>query len=176
VPWDYQDIVRRYLRPGCRVLDIGTGGERFLETMPLIGAGTGIDASPDMVAAARANTPAQLAGKVSFAVTPSERLELPDADFDLVLNRQQAQGAAAPRRPEPFDLGQAGDLGGGLGEEGGEAPQGLAGVPGAARPQDAGDLLQVTAHRANHGGSGAELLPGRQRRRAAADRALRTPG
>ncbi len=86
MPWDYQDIVRRHLRPGCRVLDIGTGGERFLETMPLIGAGTGIDASPDMVAAARANTPAELAGKVSFAVMPSERLELPDADFDLVLN------------------------------------------------------------------------------------------
>jgi hypothetical protein len=26
VPWDYQDLVRCYLRPDSRVLDIGTGG------------------------------------------------------------------------------------------------------------------------------------------------------
>src|SRR6266851_1125681 len=65
VPWDYQDVVRRYLRPGSRVLDIGTGGgEQFLRLVPLIGAGTGIDASADMVATARASTPAELAGKV----------------------------------------------------------------------------------------------------------------
>jgi SAM-dependent methyltransferase len=65
VPWDYQDVVGRYLRPGSRVLDIGTGGgEQFLKLVPLIGAGTGIDASADMVARARANTPADLAGKV----------------------------------------------------------------------------------------------------------------
>jgi SAM-dependent methyltransferase len=76
VPWDYQDVGRRYLRPRCRVLDIGTGGgERFLELVPLIGAGTGIDASPDMVATARAGTPAALAGRVSFAVMDAARLD-----------------------------------------------------------------------------------------------------
>lgn len=95
VPWDYEDVVRRYLRHGCRVLDIGTGGgERFLELVPLIGAGTGIDASPDMVATARANTPAALAGRVSFAVMDAGRLELPGASFDLVLNRHAPVYAA----------------------------------------------------------------------------------
>jgi SAM-dependent methyltransferase len=66
VPWDYQDVVRRYLRPDSRVLDIGTGGgEQFLQLVPAIGAGLGIDADPGMVATARAGTPPELAGKVS---------------------------------------------------------------------------------------------------------------
>lgn len=95
VPWDYQDVVGRYVRPGSRVLDIGTGGgEQFLKLVPLIGTGTGIDASPDMVAAARADTPAECAGKVSFAVMDAGRLELPDASFDLVLNRHAPVYAA----------------------------------------------------------------------------------
>jgi SAM-dependent methyltransferase len=95
VPWDYQDVVGRYLRPGSRVLDIGTGGgEQFLKLVPLIGAGTGIDASADMVATARANTPADLAGKVSFAVMDAGRLTFPDASFDLVLNRHAPVYAA----------------------------------------------------------------------------------
>ena len=64
VPWADPDVVRRYLRPGCRVLDIGTGGgEQFLQLVPLIGAGTGIDADPGMVATARGRTPPGAAGQ-----------------------------------------------------------------------------------------------------------------
>jgi len=95
VPWDYPDVAGRYLRPGSRVLDIGTGGgEQFLKLVPLIGAGTGIDASPGMVATARANTPAGLAGKVSFAVMDAGRLTFSDASFDVVLNRHAPVYAA----------------------------------------------------------------------------------
>jgi|ERR1022692_2372062 len=95
VAWDYEDIVLRYLRPGCRVLDIGTGGgERFLKLAPLIASGTGIDAGADMVRTARAATPASLAGKVSFAVMEAARLDFPDASFDLVLNRHAPVYAA----------------------------------------------------------------------------------
>jgi SAM-dependent methyltransferase len=95
VPWDYQDIVRRYLRPGSRVLDIGTGGgEQFLQLAPLIGTAACIDASAGMVATARARMPSGLAGKVSFSVMDAERLGLPDASFDLVLNRHAPVYAA----------------------------------------------------------------------------------
>src|ERR687887_1235805 len=63
VPWDYLEVARRYLRPTDRVLDLGTGGgERFLELAPSFGEGVGIDAFDAMVATARENTPAALAG------------------------------------------------------------------------------------------------------------------
>lgn len=45
VPWDYAEVVRRYLQPSGRVLDIGTGGgERFLALAPHFGTGVDIDA------------------------------------------------------------------------------------------------------------------------------------
>jgi hypothetical protein len=66
------------------------------------------------------------------------------------------------------DLGQAGDAGGGLGQERGKAPQRLVGVHHAARPQHAGDLLQVAAHRPGDARDfGSQLVPGRQQQRPA---------
>src|SRR4051794_24588205 len=60
-PWDYQEIVRRYLRATDAVLDVGTGGgERFLELVPYFGSGIGVDTDPAMIDAARENTPASL--------------------------------------------------------------------------------------------------------------------
>ncbi len=88
VPWEYADVVRRYLQPSSRVLDIGTGGgERFLALAPHFGAGVGIDADPNMVQVARENTPPSLANKVSFEVMRAEALQFPDAAFDVVLSR-----------------------------------------------------------------------------------------
>lgn len=87
-PWEYLDVVRRFLRPDDRVLDVGTGGgERFLELAPHFGSGVGVDPDPAMIAAARGNLPPSLAGKVTFAEGRAEALPLPDAAFDLVLNR-----------------------------------------------------------------------------------------
>jgi hypothetical protein len=66
------------------------------------------------------------------------------------------------------DLGQAGDAGGGLGQERGKAPQGTVGVHHAARPQHAADLLQVAAHRLGDARDrGGQLVPGRQQQRPA---------
>ena len=88
VPWEYGEVVRRYLRPDSRVLDVGTGGgERFLELAPYFGEGVGTDISPAMISTARANLPPGLARRVSFEAMPAHDLRFSDASFDVVLNR-----------------------------------------------------------------------------------------
>jgi len=88
VPWDYADVVRRYLRPTDRVLDIGTGGgERFLALAPEFGEGVGIDAQPAQLEAARENRPPWLAERVQFELMDARDLWFADGSFDLVLNR-----------------------------------------------------------------------------------------
>ena len=91
VPWDYAEVVRRYLQPTDRVLDVGTGGgERFLSLAPYLGTGVGIDISPQMIETALANKAAARADNVSFDVMPAEALRFADAEFDVVLNRHSA--------------------------------------------------------------------------------------
>ncbi|TKJ43345.1 hypothetical protein CEE36_04755 [candidate division TA06 bacterium B3_TA06] len=88
VPWDYTDVVRRYLEPSARVLDIGTaGGEIFLSLAPCFGIGIGIDNDPAMIQAACENTPSSLTHKVSFQRMHAEVLRFPNSCFDVVLNR-----------------------------------------------------------------------------------------
>ena len=90
VPWDYDDVVVRYVRSSDVVLDIGTGaGERLRGLAPSFGHGLGIDADPDMVLLARQN-PAP--GNLRFRVG-SERLESVPETFDVILDRHA-----------PFDL------------------------------------------------------------------------
>lgn len=98
-PWDYREVVRRYLRPADHVLDVGTGGgERFLELAPHFGSGIGIDPDPAMIDAARENTPTPLAETVSFQVGRADALPVPDAAFDLVLNRHAVVDVAEALR------------------------------------------------------------------------------
>jgi SAM-dependent methyltransferase len=88
VPWEYEEVVRRYLRPSDRVLDVGTGGgERFLALAPSFETGVGVDPDPEMVRTARENTPAALAEKVSFVEGRAAALPAPDTSFAVVLNR-----------------------------------------------------------------------------------------
>jgi hypothetical protein len=88
VPWDYSAIVKRYLRPSSRVLDIATGGgEVFLALAPHFGFGIGTDGSATMIQTARENTPPSLADKVSFVEMRAQALALPPASFDVVLDR-----------------------------------------------------------------------------------------
>jgi len=88
VPWEYVEVVLRFVRQTSRVLDIGTGGgEYFLSLAPHFGDGIGIDSSPSMIQVAHENTPKTLAGKISFEVMDARNLGFPDAMFDVVLNR-----------------------------------------------------------------------------------------
>jgi len=91
VPWDYAEVVRRYLRATDRVLDVGTGGgERFLSLAPYLGTGVGIDISPQMIETALANKATAQVHNVSFEVMSAEALRFADGEFDVVLNRHSA--------------------------------------------------------------------------------------
>lgn len=88
VPWDYEEVVRRYLRTTDRVLDIGTGGgERFLALAPEFSEGVGIDADPAQIQTARENLPPSVAQRVSFQLMNAQDLQYEDNSFDVVLNR-----------------------------------------------------------------------------------------
>jgi SAM-dependent methyltransferase len=88
VPWDYADVLRRYLNSQDRVLDIGTGGgEQFLALAQEFGEGVGIDADPGRLRTARENRPPSLAGRVSFELMDARELHFGDGSFDVVLNR-----------------------------------------------------------------------------------------
>jgi SAM-dependent methyltransferase len=106
VPWEYQDVVRRYLRPSDVVLDIGTGGgEKLRDLAPSFAHGLGIDADPEMVRLAREN-PAS--GNLSFGVG-SERLESVTETFDVIIDRHapfDLSAIAAHLRPDGYFITQ----------------------------------------------------------------------
>src|SRR5258707_6381443 len=99
VPWDYEYVVRRYLNITDHVLDVGTGGgEKFLTLADAFGTGIGVDPDPEMLAAARENTPPALVDKVSFIQGYAERLPVADASCDIVLNRHAVVDVAETAR------------------------------------------------------------------------------
>jgi ubiquinone/menaquinone biosynthesis C-methylase UbiE len=87
-PWDYMEVVQRYLQPSHHVLDVGTGGgEKFLELAPRFGTGIGVDIEPRMIEVAERNRVASRVENVTFRPMRAEVLNFPDATFDVVLNR-----------------------------------------------------------------------------------------
>jgi arsenite methyltransferase len=78
------------LFPGDAVLDIGCGaGVDSLVAGRLVGAGgrvVGIDATPAMIEAARANLARLGFDQVTFQVAEAEALPFPDNDFDAVIS------------------------------------------------------------------------------------------
>jgi SAM-dependent methyltransferase len=105
VPWEYRDVVPRYLRSSDIVLDVGTGaGERLRELAPSFGHGLGIDADPEMVRLACEDP----AGNLSFRVC-SERLESVSEVFDVILDRHapfDLDAVAAHLRPGGYFITQ----------------------------------------------------------------------
>lgn len=75
------------VEPPRHVLDVGTGtgAAAFLLAERFPGARvTGVDVSPAMVAAARAKTPPELAGRVRFLEADAAELPVPDGSCDVV--------------------------------------------------------------------------------------------
>jgi len=88
VPWDYVDVVRQYIKPSDRVLDIGTGGgEIFLSLAPYFSEGIGIDQNFAMIETARRNQSAQSIDNVSLMRMDGSDLQFDADQFDIVLLR-----------------------------------------------------------------------------------------
>ena len=88
VPWDYIDVARQYIKPGDRVLDIGTGGgEIFFSLAPYFGEGVGIDHNPAMIETARRNLAALSIGHISLVRMDASDLRFDAGTFDVVLLR-----------------------------------------------------------------------------------------
>jgi SAM-dependent methyltransferase len=86
--WDYVGVVRSYLKPTDRVLDIGTGGgEIFFSLAPFFGEGVGIDIQPAMIETARRNQSALSIGNISLLSMDSSDLRFNGNEFDVILQR-----------------------------------------------------------------------------------------
>jgi SAM-dependent methyltransferase len=72
------ELDRLPLPPGARLLDAGCGSGRTLDELARYGRVSGIDLSPEAVAAARGR------GHEDVHVAPIEELPFPDAAFDVV--------------------------------------------------------------------------------------------
>ena len=87
LPWDYEKIVRKYVKRSDKVLDIGTGGgELFIKISPFFERGIGIDHNTKRLKVANENLPPQLKNRISFMVMEAQKLEFEDNSFDIVLN------------------------------------------------------------------------------------------
>lgn len=86
VPWDYMEVVRRYITLSDAILDVGTGGgERLVALASSFATGIGVDPDPEMVRVAREN--GALTPNVTFVEMGAAALDFPEASFDVVLTR-----------------------------------------------------------------------------------------
>lgn len=86
--WDYGDVVRQYMKPLDRVLDIGTGGgEIFFSLAAYFGEGVGIDQNPAMIEVARRNQSALSLENISLTVMEGSDLGFDADSFEAVLLR-----------------------------------------------------------------------------------------
>lgn len=108
--WDYETVVRRYLRPQDRVLDVGTGGgELFLRLADAFAEGVGVDHNPEMVHTARRNLPDSLRDRIDFDVMDGRDLTFEPEQFDVALTRHARiwpEQIARVLRPGGYFVGQ----------------------------------------------------------------------
>lgn len=96
-PWDYRAVVMASLPKASSLLDMGTGGGEFLSSLaPLPPETWATEAYLPNVPVARARL--ATLGVSLVTVEDEHRLPLPDAKFDLVINRHESFDAGEVRR------------------------------------------------------------------------------
>ena len=88
LPWDYPQVVREFLRPGVRLLDMGTGGGEFLLTLGHPGEHTTVtEGYPPNVQLCRQRL--EPLGIRVVEASGEELLPLESGRFDVILNRPE---------------------------------------------------------------------------------------
>ena len=92
VPWDYREVVARYLRPSDEVLDVGTGdGRQFASLAGRFRHGLGIDLDPEMIRLAERE---HSGPSLEFRVGGAE-LEGISTTFPVIISRHAVLDLAA---------------------------------------------------------------------------------
>ena len=93
LPWDYRAILERYLRPGDRLLDMGTGGGEFLLTLGRPYALTTVtEAYPPNVELCRNRL--EPLGITVAQTFEDELLPFGEDSFDIIINRHESFDAS----------------------------------------------------------------------------------
>ncbi len=89
LPWDYYTIVRDYLKPDMLLLDIGTGGGEFLLTLKHPFKNTSVTEAypPNIELCKKVLSPL---GITVYPVEDEQLKDVPDANFDIVINRHES--------------------------------------------------------------------------------------
>ena len=86
LPWDYREIIRRYLDPSMKILDIDTGGGEFLLSLnhPYENTAATEGYPPNVELCRRELLPLGIDFRPGDG---TKRLPFPDESFDMVINR-----------------------------------------------------------------------------------------
>ena len=86
LPWDYREIIRRYLDPSMKILDIDTGGGEFLLSLnhPYENTAATEGYPPNVELCRRELLPLGIDFRPGDG---TKRLPFPDEGFDMVINR-----------------------------------------------------------------------------------------
>lgn len=99
LPWDYAAKVRDFLKPGVRLLDMGTGGGEFLLTLGHPYALTSVTEGwpPNLALCQQRLAPLGITVK-AYDSEQGQPLPFPDDSFDLVLSRHESYDLPEVRR------------------------------------------------------------------------------
>ena len=99
LPWDYSQVVKEFLRPGVRLLDMGTGGGEFLLTLGHPYALTSVTEgwAPNLALCKKRLGPLGITVR-EYDSEKEMPLPFPDGSFDLVLSRHESYHLPEVRR------------------------------------------------------------------------------
>lgn len=99
LPWDYREKVKEFLRPGVRLLDMGTGGGEFLLTLGHPYQLTSVTEgwAPNLALCRKKLNPLGITVQ-EYDNEKHPCMPFPDDSFDLIINRHESYDLGEVRR------------------------------------------------------------------------------